>query len=312
MIRYIFILSIFICSSCANNKKIYKVGFYNVENLFDTIDGPNIDEEFLPNSKLNWNQVKYNEKIAHINQVIQSLDYPIILGLCEIENIKVLKDLIFSSATLKKSYGIVHHDSPDKRGIDASFIYNKDVLKLLSSGKLHVQLDEKNLKPTRDIVWAKFSSKKDTILTLVNHWPSRRGGTEKSEHKRLKAAQTAKTFIDSVLKQNPLSKIILMGDLNDYPENKAPLLIKESLNQMITKNSGNYGGTHCYRNHWGVLDHIFVSDDFAVPASGKINEFDYLFTQYKGKTVPFRTFGGGKYLGGYSDHLPVSIEIEMK
>ena len=101
MIRYIFILSIFICSSCANNKKIYKVGFYNVENLFDTIDGPNIDEEFLPNSKLNWNQVKYNEKIAHINQVIQSLDYPIILGLCEIENIKVLKDLIFSSATLK-------------------------------------------------------------------------------------------------------------------------------------------------------------------------------------------------------------------
>ena len=318
--KIIFLLfAIIIFTSCTEKRSVYKIAFYNVENFFDTINGENIEEEFLPEAKLKWNTNKYQEKIKHLNTVIHSLNYPVILGLCEVENKRVLSDLIKaqSKTSSSPSYGIVHHESPDKRGIDAAFIYDKNIVRLLESGKLEVILDNSRSKPTRDIVWAKFLLKKDTIICLVNHWPSRRGGTKESEHKRIKAANTAKLFIDSILKENANSKIILMGDLNDYPSNNAPQIIQDiPMYPMIFKTSGSYGGTHCYRNHWGVLDHIMVSEALknngAIPFSGKINEFDYLFTEYKEHIVPFRTFGGGKYLGGYSDHLPVSIEIELK
>ena len=313
----ILLFALTILTSCVEKRSVYKIAFYNVENFFDTINGENIDEEFLPEAKLKWNTKKYQEKIKHLNTVIHSLNYPAILGLCEVENKGVLNDLIKaqSKTSSSPSYGIVHHESPDTRGIDAAFIYNKNTVRLLESGNLEVILDKS--KPTRDIVWAKFLLKKDTIICLVNHWPSRRGGTKESDYKRIKAAKTAKLFINSILKENPNSKIILMGDLNDYPSNNAPQIIQKiPMYPMILNTSGSYGGTHCYRNHWGVIDHIMVSEALknngAIPSSGKINEFDYLFTEYKEHIVPFRTFGGGKYLGGYSDHLPVSIEIELK
>lgn len=294
-----------------------KIAFYNVENLFDTIDGANDDAEFLPSSKLNWNGTRYKEKIAHINQVMKELNTPLIMGFCEVENAQVLRDVIKSSEG-SKNYGLVHYESPDARGIDVGMIYDSSVLRLERSGYLRFILPGQDKPTTRDILWAKYSLGKDTLFAMINHWPSRRSGQDESQPNRLKAAETARHFIDSLLEKNQHTKIIFMGDLNDYPTDLAPQMISEKLTPMILPESGEFGGTHNYNNEWDVLDHIMVSPAFlkkkglkALKSSGEIHSFEYLVTEYKGQMVPFRTYGGNKYLGGYSDHLPVSINVSL-
>jgi predicted extracellular nuclease len=301
---------------CAvSQKKSESVAFYNVENLFDTEDGPNDDAEFLPEAKNQWTKERYEEKLSHIRKVLGDLSYPMLVGFCEIENEGVLKALISGDQNLS-NFGTVHYESPDARGIDVGFIYNKSKLSVLSSGKIRFNLPGDSEPKSRDIVWGKFLSKKDTLFALVNHWPSRR--TDDSEPKRIKAAESARVFIDSVLKVNPNAKIVFMGDLNDHPSDKAPQLISAKLNPMISKACGEFGGTHQYKNEWDVLDHIMVSPGFqkgklkALANSGKIHSFPYLIEEYKGNKQPFRTYVGAKYLGGYSDHLPVSIQVKMK
>jgi predicted extracellular nuclease len=298
----------------ACSQKTVKIAFYNTENYFDTIDGQNDDAEYLPSSKLKWNNSKYQDKRRHVTEVISALNFPLIVGFCEIENKGVLDDLIQSNKKLKR-YRTVHFESPDLRGIDVGFIYNSTYLKLIKSGNIRFTLPGDAEPRSRDIVWAKYAFKKDTIFAMVNHWPSRR--TDDSEPKRIKAAECARTFIDSVLNVNPNTKIVFMGDLNDHPEDKAPTLISEKLTPMILKSSGEFGGTHTYKGEWGILDHIMVSKGFSegkltvIPNSGKINSFDFLMEEYKGKKQPKRTFVGDKYLGGYSDHLPVSIDLKI-
>lgn len=303
------------CQSIGQTKR--SIAFYNVENLFDTIDGVNDDAEFLPKSKNEWNSSKYFEKISHINQVIDELENPLIIGMCEVENVNVVREIVKSSSKIK-NYGIVHYDSKDARGIDVALIYDSSSLKLEKSGFLRFTLPVDPSYATRDIVWGKFSYKKDTIIAMVNHWPSRRSGQDESEPNRIEAAKTARIFIDSLLKVNSKYKIVLMGDLNDHLADKAPKLIDEKLNPMITKESGEFGGTHSFKDEWDVLDHIFVSKGFCkkkgikiIKNSGQIHSFDFLLTEYKGKIVPFRTYGGTKYLGGYSDHLPVSVKVSL-
>ncbi len=307
---------LFFTIGCAvSQKKSESIAFYNVENLFDTEDGPNDDAEFLPEAKNQWSKERYEEKLSHIRKVLGDLSYPMLVGFCEIENEGVLKALISGDQNLS-NFGTVHYESPDARGIDVGFIYNKSKLSVLSSGKIRFTLPGDSEPKSRDIVWGKFLSKKDTLFALVNHWPSRR--TDDSEPKRVKAAESARVFIDSVLKVNPNAKIVFMGDLNDHPSDKAPQLISAKLNPMISKACGEFGGTHQYKNEWDVLDHIMVSPGFqkgklkALANSGKIHSFPYLIEEYKGNKQPFRTYVGAKYLGGYSDHLPVSIQVKMK
>ena len=307
---------LFFTIGCAvSQKKSESIAFYNVENLFDTEDGPNDDAEFLPEAKNQWSKERYEEKLSHIRKVLGDLSYPMLVGFCEIENEGVLKALISGDQNLS-NFGTVHYESPDARGIDVGFIYNKSKLSVLSSGKIRFTLPGDSEPKSRDIVWGKFLSKKDTLFALVNHWPSRR--TDDSEPKRVKAAESARVFIDSVLKVNPNAKIVFMGDLNDHPSDKAPQLISSKLNPMISKACGEFGGTHQYKNEWDVLDHIMVSPGFqkgklkALSNSGKIHSFPYLIEEYKGNKQPFRTYVGAKYLGGYSDHLPVSIQVKMK
>jgi predicted extracellular nuclease len=299
-------------------QKTRSVVFYNVENYFDTIDGTNDDAEFLPEGKNQWNSEKYIEKRTHINEVFDLMQNPIFIGMCEIENETVLRDLNAHSET-RKSFGIVHYESPDARGIDVAIMYDSSTVKLISDGIIRFVLPNQTEPTTRDILWGKFSRKKDTIFVMVNHWPSRRGGQAESEPLRLEAAKNARNFIDSVLNVNSNAKIVLMGDLNDYPTDKAPQLIAEKLDPMITHDSGEFGGTHNYKETWDVLDHIFVSPSLQTSKkgfkvctnSGKIHSFPILLTEYKGQIVPFRTYGGATYLGGYSDHLPVSIELSF-
>lgn len=297
------------------SQKLAKIAFYNTENFFDTIDGTNDDAEFLPTSKLKWDKAKYQEKINHISEIITSMNYPIIMGFCEIENVGVLNDLINSNKKLN-CYKTVHYESPDARGIDVGFIYNASKMKMLKSGNIRFTLPGDTEPKSRDVVWAKFLIKKDTVFAMVNHWPSRR--STDSEPKRIKAAESARSFIDSVLTVNPNAKIVFMGDLNDHPEDKAPSLISAKLTPMIVKSSGEFGGSHYYKQEWGILDHMMVSAGFSsgkisvASNSGKINSFPYLMEEYKGNKQPKRTYVGEKYLGGYSDHLPISIDVLLK
>jgi predicted extracellular nuclease len=309
--KYLFTFSILFTLHCAFAQQIQTIAFYNVENLFDTIDGPNDDAEFLPAAESNWNTEKYNAKLAHIRQVMAALNMPMIMGVCEIENKSVLTDLIGND----KRYGIVHYDSPDARGIDVGMLYRKDVLQLKKSGYIRFTLPGDTIPTSRDIIWAKYQYKKENLYVMVNHWPSRRGGADESAPRRLMAAQMAAQFIDSIQKNDPKAKIILMGDLNDHAKDAGPQLIASRLTTQITKESGRFGGSYNYKNEWDVLDHMFASSNAFTgkiqvqTESGKIHDFPYLLTEYKGQTVPNRTYAGPKYLGGYSDHLPVSIQV---
>lgn len=299
-----------------------EIAFYNVENLFDTLDGANDDAEFLPAGKNAWNSARYNEKLDHINKVFDNFSNPLFLGMCEIENATVVRDVMKHSVKLN-NYGLVHYESADARGVDVALIYDSSTMKLVESGYIRFTLPGAEARATRDIVWGKFSYKKETIIVMVNHWPSRSGGQEASEPNRLEAAKNARTFIDSLLSENKNAKIVFMGDLNDYPTNKAPQSVAEKLTPQITALSGDFGGTYNYKGEWDVLDHIMVSNGMInkkckqkksislIPNSGEIHAFDFLLEEYKGQVVPFRTYGGSKYLGGYSDHLPVSIEVSL-
>lgn len=310
------VLILFGCNGLSQ-KSTHVVAFYNVENLFDTINQPHNDEEFLPDGKNKWTGERYSDKLRKLNQVIDSMGNVVILGLCEIENEQVIKDLNAASSS-RKNYGIVHYESADSRGIDVGMIYNPSVLALQKSGFIRFQINNPEVPNTRDIVWAKFVHKKDTLFAMVNHWPSRRGGEVQSEPNRLKAAQMAAAFIDSVMTASPKSKIVFMGDLNDYPANKSAQMIAERLNPMISKSSGKFGGSYNYRNEWDVLDHIFVSSNGFkgsfrfVKESGKIISSDFLIEEYKGNLVPKRNYAGDKYLDGYSDHLPVKVGVILK
>jgi predicted extracellular nuclease len=318
MTRSIYTIALFILihlSVLAQNKQTITMGFYNVENLFDTLDTPNKeDQEYLPTSAREWNSERYWTKIDHINKVIKALETPAILGMCEVENKAVVQDIV-DRGELKDNYSVLHYESLDVRGIDNALIYNKTFLTLIDSGILRFDMPEGNT-PSRDILWGKFTHDKDTIFAIVNHWPSRRGGQVESEPKRLIAATAAKKFIDSLLRVNKRTEIIFMGDLNDHPDNMAPEMVSSLLKPMISSKSGQFGGSHSYRGEWGVLDHIMISKGFlkkgglrAVKKSGKILSEEFMIDEYKGNNVPYRTYGGRKYLNGYSDHFPVMIQV---
>lgn len=317
MSKTIFFLVALLASTHVNAQTTRTIAFYNVENLFDTLDTPDKnDEEFLPSGSYEWTSDRYQTKIAHINQVIDSLNVPMIFGMCEIENEAVVRDVV-NGGSMKNTHDIVHFESLDARGIDNAIIYDKTVLTLVESGIIRFDMPEPST-PSRDIVWAKFNRGKDTILTMVNHWPSRSGGQVESEPKRLVASIAASAFIDSVLNQNKKMKIIFMGDLNDHPDNRSVQLVAESLKPLITEKSGKFGGSHNYRGEWGILDHMMVSKSFlkcgtkVKKKTAEIYSPDFLLTEYNGNIVPNRTYGGRTYLGAYSDHLPIVIEVKLK
>lgn len=320
MQKTIYFLFVFSFQYFAFGQNDYSILFYNVENLFDTIDDPKKnDSEFLPSSTSEWNSSKYFEKLNHINKVINQINHPLIIGLVEIENETVVRDIVKYSDKMKDKYGVVHYDSPDERGIDVAMMYDSSVLKLAGSGFIRYSLPDTAYSATRDIVWAKYKKGKEVFYAMVNHWPSRRSGEKESEVNRIIAATAARKFIDSLMTVDKNVKIVFMGDLNDHPQDKAPQLIYEKLTQMIYPKSGSFGGSYCYKNQWEVLDHMMVSPAFIrkkgiriVPDSGKIFSFDFLITEYKGNKVPFRTYGSKEYLAGYSDHLPVAISIILK
>lgn len=325
--------------SFSQGEKQYKaglIGFYNLENLFDTHNDKNInDEDFLPNGNRLWTKEKYQEKLGNLAHVISQVGTDIspdglaVLGVCEVENKGVLEDLVQEKAIANRKYKIVHHDSPDKRGIDCALLYNPKYFKVLNSEALPVELyDNDKRKYTRDILYVKGVFDRDTIHLLVNHWPSRSGGEKRSQPFRNAAAKVCKEKINSITQANPLAKVFAMGDLNDDPTSPSVKKIMKGIDKKSkVKGDKMYNpmckffrkgiGTLAYRDAWSLFDQILMTKGVL-----KGNTESYFFHkakifnkkflvqktgQYKG--YPFRTFAGGEYQSGYSDHFPVYVVL---
>lgn len=324
---FFLILLVVFLASCSKNplKRKATIVFYNTENLFDTIDDPKInDEEFLPQAEKHWNTQKYDKKIndlAHVISSIDTLELPELVGLAEIENQRVLEDLIHTKYLSKGHYQIVHVDSPDKRGIDVALLYRKDEFKVISFEAIHVDPGF----ATRDILHVYGKLDGDKIHLFVNHWPSRWGGQEQSEPNRIVAAKTLKKKVDEILSANPNAKIIIMGDMNDEPDNKSlsevlaaksPASKAELYNLMIPLDEQNKG-TYNYRGNWNMIDNLVVSQSVlhgkGFIVSDKLGEIFHAkwmeYTNKNGEMSPSRTYGGPNYYGGISDHFPVYMEL---
>ncbi|MCG1037341.1 endonuclease/exonuclease/phosphatase family protein [Polaribacter sargassicola] len=311
--------------SLENDKNIFTVAFYNVENLFDTIDNPNTyDDDYTSDGKLKWNKKRYNNKIKKLSSVISQIgnkksNYaPAIVGLVEVENEKVVADIANSTYLKKHDYKYVHYNSPDERGIDVALLYNKQLFELIDSEHFPLYLEDENGEQdyTRDILVVSGYLKGEMVHILVNHWPSRREGIEESELKRIAAAQLARTIINGIQAKNYDAKIIIMGDFNDDPNSKSikEYLVKEDFYNPMEKilNRDNKGSL-TYDGKWNLFDQIIFSKNFLEKEKGKlyftsaeIFNKDWLKI-FKGKLKgsPFRTYIGPWYQGGFSDHFPV-------
>lgn len=315
-----------------------RIMFYNIENLFDTINDPNKnDEDFLPDGNNRWNSYRYNKKLKNTYKVITAVggwDAPEIIGFCEIENRLVLEELISKTPLKQSNYEVIHHESPDRRGIDVGLIYRPDKFTPLHHEPLNVSFENNPDFKTRDILYIKgLVFNLDTLHLFVNHWPSRLGGETDSEPKRILAASVARKKIDEILLLNPQSNILLIGDYNDYPDNRSMydvLGAKESVEETKTNALVNlmfekhkkHEGTHKYQSHWGCLDQVIVSSLMlnenhslnVKNSKAHIYKSDFLLKEderWMGNK-PFRTYEGFKYTRGYSDHLPVYVDIYYK
>ena len=310
------------------NYDTYTVAFYNLENLFDTIDDPNtLDDDFTPKGKKHWHDKRYKKKIKKLGSIIAQLGKekssqpPALVGVVEVENESVLRDLVQSRSLSSHPYGIVHYDSPDERGIDVAFLYNKELFEILHSETFPLYLTRNNgtRDYTRDVLWVQGNLNGELINILVNHWPSRRTGSSKTEDKRIKAAQLNRHIIDKIKMDNEDAKIIIMGDFNDDPSSKSInnyLVDKQFYNPMTGLLK--YGrGSLNHKHTWHLFDQIIFSKNFFVKGAGK-HTFRYaeIFDKYflkswrgKRKGYPFRTYTGNWYQGGFSDHFPVYVYL---
>lgn len=322
----------------AQSKKAYTVavvGFYNLENLFDTINDPNInDEEFLPNGLNRWNTEKYLHKLANMSKVIAKIGTDInpdgfaLLGISEIENKAVVEDLISQPLLKDRHLGIVHRESPDRRGIDVGLLYNPKYFKVedVKMYRLHVA-GMPNFR-TRDQMLVSGYLVGEKIYVVVNHWPSRYGGEKRSRPLRNAAADLSRHIADSLLTLNPQAKIMIMGDLNDNPVNDSELKHMRAMGSVKKLKKGDFFnpmfklyregiGSTAWRDTWSLFDQIFVSPGLLGKANlnngwkfYKAFIFNKPFMQQKDgkyKGYPYRTFAGGTWQGGYSDHFPAYV-----
>lgn len=313
------------------DSKLQTIAFYNIENLFDIYDDEQTnDDDFLPTSAKKWTKKRYNKKIYKVGSVISKIGFetahqpPAIVGLAEVENDLVLKDLIHSEELSNYNYGFIHYDSNDERGIDVALLFNRDEFKVESSETFTIDIEtpEGEKDYTRDILLVSGILDGDFVHILVNHWPSRRDGEDESEYKRKVAANRLLEIIAKLQSEHESPKIIVIGDFNDNPNNESIQFLMENeelfnpMEPLLTRDRGS-------QNHnfqWNLFDQIIVSKNLMGSsqngyALANANIFDDKFlTQYHGKYQghPFRTYIGKKYMGGFSDHFPVYIQLKKQ
>ncbi|MBK8805132.1 MAG: endonuclease [Bacteroidales bacterium] len=323
--KYLLFFTLCLSFNRSYSQHDFCVLFYNVENLFDIYDDTTkSDNEFLPTSKKYWTQTRYNDKLSKLVKVFASQSQmPDIIGLAEVENTKCLKDLIFNTPLSKFKYAYVHYESPDIRGIDVALLYKKDNLQVISSKAVAIEFPYNSLSKTRDILYVKvYSNKlKDTLHLMVNHWPSRRGGKKKSEDKRIYVAAVVRSMADSIMCLKSDSKILIMGDLNDNPSDlsiKKTLLTGEEVCDtcIVRMQTNNFDGTYKFQGRWGIIDHFIANGNLLTTYNCKasiLNESFLLKPDDKNfGVIPFKTYIGMKYEGGFSDHLPIYFILDRK
>jgi hypothetical protein len=320
------------------NMKAGLIAFYNLENLFDTIDAENVlDEDFTPNGLYKWTSERYRIKIERLAEAISRLGEdegikggPAVIGVSEIENRTVLEDLISNERLKNSNFQIVHYDSPDLRGVDVALLYQPRFFRVTSSASPELKIfDENNLRVyTRDqlVVSGQFDGEK--ISFIVNHWPSRSSGESVTRPRRNEAASLTRRLVDSLMAEDKNAKVIVMGDLNDDPVNESlrkylragedPSRLKEGelYNTMYPLFRKGIGSLY-YRDGLNLFDQIIVTpallgNDYSTYKYYKARVFNKSFlTQPDGqyKDYPFRTYVGPTFQGGYSDHFPVYILI---
>lgn len=312
-----------------NSTSSYTIAFYNIENLFDLENDPfTNDDDFLPTSTKRWTVKRYTNKLRKLAKVISKIgedsieESPAIVGLAEVENKKVLQDLIESEGLAGKSYNFVHYDSLDERGVDVALLYKSNLFEVISSETFSVELytETGERDYTRDILLVHGKLQQNPIYIIVNHWSSRREGEKETEHKRIAAAKVVNTIVNKIKNKDASPKIIIMGDFNDNPEDISIELLESEnnlYNPFKTVHSYNKGSLN-HDFQWHMFDQILFSHNFFDISNSKLrfvkaDVFNPRFlTQYDGKYKgqPFRTYVGKKYKGGYSDHFPVYIQLK--
>ena len=309
----------------------FNIGFYNVENFFDTEDDVTNenDDEFLPNAAKEWTTTRYQEKISNIGLVMEGIEFPMLMGLCEVENKQVLEDLVASDKLQDQDYGIIHFDSPDFRGIDVALLYKQAAFTILATEAIEVILPT-SVSPfstTRDILLVKGSYQEEIVYIFVNHWPSRSGGVEATSGKREFAAAVLRAEIEEILAIEPTANIIALGDFNDEPMNESmqnvlmanlakPTTVDNQLYNcaalIMDENVGSF-----FFDEWQMLDQAVVSGQL-LDDTGKMKVVDFhifndplvLFDHPTDGPRPNRTYGGDEYFGGFSDHLAIYLEVK--
>lgn len=312
-------------------KKKCSIAFYNLENLFDTVDDPNtLDDDFTLSGFKRWKERKLGSKIKKLGKAIsrigedEAINPPVVLGVAEVENSKVVELLLHSKHLRDVPYDYVHFDSPDERGIDTSLIYNRKHFKVIHAEPLPLLLEDTtgDRDWTRDILYVEGLLNGEHIHLFVNHWPSRREGFEETRPNRIKAANTLLRKLDAIT-QTSSGEVhtIVMGDFNDDPKSES---IQQLMNSGLFFNPmekllSPYSGSASYKGKWNLFDQIVLSHTFlnhepethtfqkaAIFAPKFLKEWK---GRYKGN--PFRTYAGRKYLGGYSDHFPVYVVMRF-
>jgi hypothetical protein len=330
-------VSSFSNKSIAQNYELVAIGYYNLENLFDTIDSEGVAEgDFLPNGAKGWNSERYYYKLGQMSRVISEIatdktpDGLAVFGISEIENRMVVEDLVKTDKLKDRNYQIVHYNSPDRRGIDVALVYNPKYFEVTNSVSARLFTADSSFK-TRDQLVVSGLLRGEEVHFIVNHWPSRSGGEKRSRPKRNAAAQLSRSLADSILTINPKAKIMIVGDLNDDPTNHSVAKYLKATDDKSKFADGYFYnpyltlykkgiGSLAYRDSWNLFDQIIltpalVNDEKDDWSYYKANIFKkpYMINQegqYKG--YPKRSFVGNKFQGGYSDHLPVYVYLVRK
>lgn len=300
---------------------VFTAVWWNVENLFDLRDDPATnDDEFTPQGERHWTRRRLNAKLQGIYKTLTMMDLPDVVGLAEVENNYVLRELCQGTPLAQVPYRYVHYDSPDRRGIDVALIYRTDRFRVTSSRTVGVS-DSAAGFFTRDILVVEgLTAEGDSVCLLLNHWPSKRGG-EEADEQRLRIADTLRRLMLELHEQHPAAAVIALGDMNSTAAEEAlaqgmgfgAASVSPDGIRLLTHRLPRDWGSHKYQGEWRYIDQVFLlADDSWQVLKLKLPKFDHLLTNEGSRPGqrPKRTYQGPRYEGGLSDHLPLLLRLK--
>ena len=326
------VIMLAVISPCVAQQR-YGVMFYNVDNLFDTINDEGVaDEDMLPKADRAWTKERYQRKLDGGARVIADLSnecgFPAIVALAEVENRRVLDDLISQKEIANAQYSVCHYDSPDERGIDVALLYRSELFKFKGCKSVRANVESAPNLQTRDylLVWGDMGGYE--VLFCVVHFPSRIGGVKQTEYLRMGCAKQVREIVDSAMRANPDRRVVVLGDMNDNPNNRSIRKVlgakragcRVENGRLYNLTASGRGGSSVYDGRWNRYDNIIVSANLLLQGeglhvvmpkcSGRVRyaqRFEYLLDDRK---YPKPTYRESEYLGGVSDHLPIYMMLE--